>query len=359
MLAIVPTADLPADTTEAQPLSELLSLIHLPTPQPGPGQIRIRIETIGMNAADLLQSRGHYPAPPGVTPVLGLECAGTIDAKGPSVSDLETAGHTLTDLRIGARVCALLPGGAYADTVCINARHVMPLPYVPSSHDPMIAAAALVESCAASWMMLADVGGLKQAANRKRVLIHGASGAVGSVAVQLADTWGHQVFATAGSPQRCHLVEQLTEVTCFDYHGNWSEFVKERGGVDFIMDVIGAAGLNSNLNALARYGTLAVLGMIKGSKAELNLGQLIAKNGTVAARTVRSQSDDDKASLCRHLVEDVWPLVASGAVRPVVGRVAEIAEVGQLLTLPAADRHEPVFGKTVLRANWPNGSRVR
>lgn len=385
MRAIVPTTDVPAGSTNPRQLTELLTEVVLPTPSPLPGQVRIRVAAVGVNAADRLQVRGHYPPPPGVTPILGLECAGTIDAVGRGVSDLEATGQTLTDLSVGAPVCALLPGGAYAEFVCVDARHVLPLPQVPhpatftsplaeadvlveasplAEAGPMVEAAALVEAAAASWMMLQDVGSLrpastpkqasdpKQASTPKQVLIHGASGAVGSIAVQLAATWDHQVLATAGSPQRCRQVEDLGAVTCFDYHDDWAAAVKERGGADLIMDVIGAAGLGDNIRALARQGTLAVLGMIKGAKAELNIGQLIAKNATITARTVRSQSDEEKARLCRHLAEDVWPLIASGAVRPVVGKAAPMSEVGTVLAPPDKDRSGAVFGKTVLTAQW-------
>lgn len=382
MRAIVPTTDVPAGSTNPRQLTELLTEVVLPTPSPLPGQVRIRVAAVGVNAADRLQVRGHYPPPPGVTPILGLECAGTIDAVGQGVSDLEATGQTLTDLSVGAPVCALLPGGAYAEFVCVDARHVLPLPQVPhpatsasplaeadalveasplAEANPMVEAAALVEAAAASWMMLQDVGSLrpastprqasdpKQASTPKQVLIHGASGAVGSIAVQLAAAWGHQVFGTAGTPARCAQVETLTEVTCFDYHCDWAGEIKARGGADFILDVIGAAGLADNVKALARYGTVAVLGMIKGTKAELNLGQLIAKNATITARTVRSQTPAEKSRLCRHLAEDVWPLVECGAVRPVVGQVADFTSVGPLIDPPSGQQQPPVFGKTVLR----------
>lgn len=356
MRAIVPTDSIPADATNSRPLSDLLTEVDLPKPEPREGEVRIRIHATGVNAADLLQARGHYPPPPGVTDVLGLECAGVVDALGPGVEELAASAQTLTDLHEGAEVCALLAGGAYAEYVCVDARHVLPLPAQPASGDGemadrFVSAAALVESCAASWMMLADVGNLPTS-QPQQVLIHGASGAVGSIAVQLAATWGHQVLATAGSPQRCRQVEELGAVTCFDYHDDWAAAVKERGGADLIMDVIGAAGLGDNIRALARQGTLAVLGMIKGAKAELNIGQLIAKNATITARTVRSQSDEEKARLCRHLAEDVWPLIASGAVRPVVGKAAPMSEVGTVLAPPDKDRSEAVFGKTVLTAQW-------
>lgn len=356
MRAIVPTTDVPAGSTNPRQLTELLTEVVLPTPSPLPGQVRIRVAAVGINAADRLQVRGHYPPPPGVTDVLGLECAGVVDALGPGVEELAASAQTLTDLHEGAEVCALLAGGAYAEYVCVDARHVLPFPAQPASGDGemadrFVSAAALVESCAASWMMLADVGNLPTS-QPQQVLIHGASGAVGSIAVQLAATWGHQVLATAGSPQRCRQVEDLGAATCFDYHDDWAAAVKERGGADLIMDVIGAAGLGDNIRALARQGTLAVLGMIKGAKAELNIGQLIAKNATITARTVRSQTPAEKSRLCRHLAEDVWPLITSGAVRPVVGKAAPMSEVGTVLAPPDKDRSGAVFGKTVLTAQW-------
>lgn len=356
MRAIVPTDSIPADAANDRPLSDLLTQVDLPKPEPRESEVRIRIHATGLNAADRLQARGHYPPPPGVTDVLGLECAGVVDALGPGVEQLAARGQTLTTLYEGAAVSALLAGGAYAEYVCVDVRHVLPLPTQPVSGDGetadrFVSAAALVESCAASWMMLADVGDLP-AARPQQVLIHGASGAVGSIAVQLAATWGHRVLATAGSEQRCRQVEDLGATTCFDYHDDWAGAVKERGGADLIMDVIGAAGLSDNIRALARQGTLAVLGMIKGAKAELNIGQLIAKNATITARTVRSQSAEEKARLCRHLAEDVWPLITSGAVRPIVGRVTPMSEVGTVLAPPDKDRSGAVFGKTVLTANW-------
>ncbi|MDO5721970.1 MAG: zinc-binding dehydrogenase [Actinomycetaceae bacterium] len=412
----------PVAAAVTRPLSDLLTEVEIPTPVPAPHEVRIRIRSAGVNAADLLQARGHYPPPRGVTDVLGLECAGTIDLVGEDVPTLVAQGGTLTDLSVGAPVCALLAGGGYAQFVCVDARHVLPLPPKPeaeqtrgtetangggvSSHRgedgtaPTQAdfdrAAAVVEACAASWMMLADVGGLAPSADRgeantpttdsansaypidasptssprgsdvaatagdaptgRTVLVHGASGAVGSIAVQLASAWGHRVLATAGDADRARKVDSLGAARCFDYHEDWVCPVRSEGGADFTLDVIGAAGLGSNVKALARGGTLAVLGMIKGAKAELNLGLLIGKNATIAARTVRSQSAQEKAQLCRHLAEDVWPLFAQGRVREVIGKVGSLRNAHDSVGVDRRGDGSRPFGKTVLREDWePEG----
>lgn len=356
-------ATLPPEAAQVQRLSEHLLAAELPRPIPAAGEVLIKVAASAVNPADILQSRGHYPPPPGASEILGLECAGEIVEIGAdSTSGIGegVVGAHGEPLAVGQQVCALLAGGGYGEYVCVPAGQVLPMPeFAPNGagtdYPAEVLAAAVVESIAASYMVLSDIGQLRGAESQV-VLIHGGSGSVGSIAVQIARLWGHQVYATAGSPKRCARVEQLGAEACFDYHDDWVAAFRERvgGGADLIMDVIGAAGLDSNVRALARGGTLALLGLLKGARGEINLGALIAKNGQLVARTLRSQSAPEKARICREIYCHLWPALADGEVTPCIGAVLPINQVvkaHRMVGGKPADRSEDIanpFGKVVL-----------
>ncbi|MDO5034797.1 MAG: NAD(P)H-quinone oxidoreductase [Actinomycetaceae bacterium] len=354
MRAIIATQDLPHHNTKATPLSDRLTLINTPTPEPGPTQVRIKIRATAVNPADVLQSKGAYPPPPGATHILGLECAGTIDKIGSQVTTLPGC-EWITH---GAPAAALLEGGAYADYAIVDARQTLPLPNLPTptesdpssdpTLDPMIQTMGLIESAAASWMILENVAKLKSEP-KPTVLIHGASGGVGTIATQLAKSWGCRVYATAGTPQRCARVETLGAHKCFNYHDNWPALLKqtEPRGMCAIMDVLGGGGLTHNVNALARGGHLAILGLLTGTKGELNLGTLLSKNASITATTLRSQTPENKAEIMRHLRKAVWPLVETGEIKPVIGKILPFEEMATAHAL-LAGKGENVFGKIVV-----------
>jgi NADPH:quinone reductase-like Zn-dependent oxidoreductase len=229
----------------------------------------------------------------------------------------------------------------------------LPIPEVPNSEfAPEVAAMGLVESAAASWMVLETIGGLANA-EESSVLVHGASGGVGSIAVQLAAAWGHRVYGTAGTPDRCYRVEQLGADVCFNYHDDWYAALKkhERRGVDVIMDVLGGGGLNINVRALKRYGHLIVLGLLQGSKGELDVGRLLGKNASITAQTLRSQRPSEKYAIVDHLRHDVWPLVAEGQIQPVIGKVLPFDSISNAHDVVSGKVDEDVLGKVVITVN--------
>lgn len=330
-------------------LSDRLMMVEIPTPQPRPNEVRIKIAATAINPADILQSKGAYPPPKGASHVLGLECSGTIDAVGSDVAN----DCDFSWIKEGEAVCALLSAGGYAEYVCVDARQVLPIPEVPNSEfTPEVAAMGLVESAAASWMVLETIGGLANA-EESSVLVHGASGGVGSIAVQLAAAWGHRVYGTAGTPDRCYRVEQLGADVCFNYHDDWYAALKkhERRGVDVIMDVLGGGGLNINVRALKRYGHLIVLGLLQGSKGELDVGRLLGKNASITAQTLRSQRPSEKYAIVDHLRHDVWPLVANGQIQPVIGKVLPFDSISNAHDVASGKVDEDVLGKVVITVN--------
>lgn len=377
MRAIISAADQPrfANAASEAKLSDRLSLIHIEPPSPAPNQVRIKVLATAVNPADVLQSKGAYPSPRGASRVLGLECAGIIDQVGSEAASLPGCSW----IHEGVAACALLEGGGYADYAVVDARQVLPIPKLPasttatiraelnqananpdmqeSSHrapasapdlGALVATMGLVESAATSWMILENIGKLASNPGRS-VLIHGASGGVGSIAVQLANSMGNTVYATAGTPERCERVQDLGASKCFDYHDAWLEQLKklQPSGVDVIMDVLGAGGLSTNLKALARYGHLAVLGLLQGAKAELNLGYLLAKNASITAQTLRSQTPKRKIEILQQLREYVWPAVEVGQIKPVIGATYPLEEIAAAHKA-IAGRGDSTFGKIVI-----------
>lgn len=327
-------------------LTDRLMSVDIPTPTPKPHEVRIRVHATAINPADILQSKGVYPPPNGATHVLGLECSGVIDAVGSDVA----LNPDLTWISEGVPACALLDGGGYAEYVCVDARQVLPVPHFPELELPdYIAVMGLIESMAASWMVLETIGKLWKS-KPKSVLIHGSSGGVGTVGVQLAHAWGHRVYSTAGTPDRCYRVEQIGADVCFNYHDDWCAalLAREPKGVDVIMDVLGAGGLERNVKALGQGGHLVVLGLLLGSRGQIDLGRLLRHNGSITARTLRSQSPGQKASIVSHLRHDVLPLSESGQVTPIIGKVLPFESLPCAHEVVSGHTSEEVFGKVVI-----------
>ena len=294
---------------------------EVPDPEPREGEVLIRIAYAGVNRADLLQRQGHYPPPAGAPPYPGLECSGTVAAVGSGV----------TGWSVGDRVCALLAGGGYAERVAVPAAQVMPLPQGLSLRD----AAALPEVVGTVWSNLFLTAGLTAG---ETLLVHGGSSGIGTMAIQLATRHGARVVVTAGSEEKRRRCLELGAVAAVDYRTE--DFVErvraETGGrgADVVLDNMGAAYLERNIMALATGGRLVVIGLQGGRKAELDLGQLMAKRASVAGTSLRARPVDGpggKAEVVADVVARVWPDVAVGAVRPVVDRVLPVSR--------AADAH--------------------
>ena len=312
--------------------TEVLSWDDVPAPSPGPGELLIEVDAAGVNRADILQRRGLYPPPDDAPAWPGLEVSGRI---------LEL-GSGVTGWAAGDPLCALLSGGGYAERVVVPVQLALPVPDGVSLRE----AAALPEAAATAWSNLVDVGGLRPG---ETVLVHGGSGGVGSVAVQLAAALGARVIATARDAERCELVRDLGADVAISYADTdvAAAVLEETGGrgVDVVLDILGAGALGANIESLATGGRLVVIGLQRGARAELDLGVLLRKRLTIAGTTLRSRPLAERAGILAELREHVWPLVASGLVRPVVHAEVPMDRAGEAHEL--LDSGE-VFGKLLL-----------
>ena len=292
---------------------EVLSWDEVPDPRPGPGEVVVEVAASAVNRADVMQRAGRYPPPPGAPPWPGLECSGAIAALGEGVEGWSR----------GDQVCALLAGGGYAERVAVPAGQLLP---VPRGVD-LVTAAALPEVTCTVWSNLFMVARL---AEGETLLVHGGAGGIGTTAIQLARAHGARVLATAGSPEKLELCRALGAEVAISYRE--SDFVEEvrtatgGRGADVILDNMGASYLSRNVDALATGGRLVVIGLQGGRRAELDLGALLAKRGTVAATTLRARPAAEKAAIVAGVREHVWPLVESGELRPVVDRTFPLPE---------------------------------
>jgi putative PIG3 family NAD(P)H quinone oxidoreductase len=311
---------------------EVLTVRDLPDPEPGPGEVVLDVAGTAVNRADLLQRQGHYPPPPGASDVLGLECSGTVAAVGEGVERWQA----------GDEVCALLAGGGYASKVAVPAGQLMP---VPDGLD-LVSAAALPEVACTVWSNVFMVAGLRA---DETLLVHGGAGGIGTHAIQVAHALGATVLTTAGSAEKLELCRSLGADVAIGYREQ--DFVEEvrratdGRGADVILDNMGAKYLDRNIDALALEGRLVVIGMQGGAKAELDISKLLRKRAAVIGTTLRSRPTEEKAAICAAVVEHVWPLVADGAVRPIVHTTLPLDRVGEAHTLMADSGHS---GKIVL-----------
>jgi len=308
---------------------EVLSLAEVPDPVAGPGEVLIDVAATAVNRADLLQRMGFYPPPPGASEIIGLECSGTIAEVGDAVSGWS----------VGDEVCALLAGGGYAEKVAVPASQVMPIPAGVS----LVEAAALPEVACTVWSNVFQVAGLRRG---DRFLVHGGAGGIGTMAIQLAHAHGAQVYATAGSAEKLAVCSDLGAEVAINYRDeDFVEVLTQAGGADVILDNMGAAYLDRNIEALAHNGRLVIIGMQGGVKGELNISKLLGKRGSVIATSLRARPIEEKSAICCGVVEQVWPLVAAGTVRPIVHTTMPLSEVVAAHRLLEDSEH---IGKVVL-----------
>ena len=295
---------------------EVLRYADAPDPEPGPGEVLLDVAATAVNRADLVQRQGYYPPPEGASEILGLECSGTVAALGAGVEGVE----------IGSEVCALLAGGGYATRVAVPAGQVMPLP----DGVDLVTAAALPEVAATVWSNVMMVAGLRAG---DTFLVHGGAGGIGTFAIQLTKALGARVIATAGSPEKLALCRELGADVAIHYREqDFVEVVAEvtdGHGADVILDNMGASYLTRNLDTLAIEGRLIVLGFQGGSKAEMDLRTLFHKRGAVFSASLRARPVAEKTTICAAVAEHVWPLVADGTVRAIVGRTLPLAEAAE------------------------------
>ncbi|MGR3571400.1 NAD(P)H-quinone oxidoreductase [Brevirhabdus sp.] len=281
---------------------EVLRITERPMPEAGPGQIVVKIAYAGVNRPDALQRAGAYAPPPGASDLPGLEAAGTVHAIGEGVSEWQ----------VGDRVCALLPGGGYAQYVATPAAHVLP---VPEGMD-LKQAAALPETYFTVWSNVFMRGNLQAG---ERFLVHGGSSGIGTTAIQLATTFGARVFATAGTQDKLRACLDLGAERAINYKSeDFVEIVKAEGGANLILDMVGGDYIPRNVRALADDGRLVQIAFLSGPKAELNFAQVMMRRLTITGSTLRPQSDAAKAGIARELHEKVWPLLAEKRLGPVM-----------------------------------------
>ena len=316
-------------------------LVEADRPQVGAGQILIEVSAAGVNRADLLQVAGHYPPPAGAPQTLGLEAAGTVVEVGPGADPAW----------LGRAAVALVEGGAQAQFCAANVDLALPLP-IAGRLNGYIAGAALLEAAVTAWHNLVDLGFPSDSWAGRFVLIQGGSGAVGTVAVQLAKALGATVGTTAGEPDRCHKLTLLGADAAADYHDpdellGMKQELTGGHGFDLILDVSGAGGLETNLELLAKHGILNIIGLQKGRHAQLDLGQVLTKSARIQGSTIRALDTHAKVDLVHAVGEYVWPAVDSGQFRPVIAETYPFAKVAQAHEVLGAKTNRP-FGKLIL-----------
>ncbi|MFB7472767.1 NAD(P)H-quinone oxidoreductase [Kitasatospora sp. NPDC056184] len=313
---------------------EALVWAEVPDPVPGEGEVLVEVAATAVNRADLLQRKGFYDPPPGSPRYPGLECAGRIAALGPGVSGWA----------VGDEVCALLVGGGYAERVAVPVGQLLPVPPGLTLEQ----AAALPEVVCTVWSNVFLTAHLRPG---ETLLVHGGASGIGTMAIQLAKAVGARVAVTAGGPEKLARCAELGADVLIDYRAqDFVEVLREAtggAGADVVLDIMGAAYLQRNVDALAVNGRLVIIGLQGGVKGELDLNALLRKRGAVIATNLRGRPLAEKAAIVAAVREHVWPLVASGVVRPVVDRVLPLAEAAEAHRVLEAGAQ---VGKVVLRA---------
>jgi len=309
---------------------EVLKPCLRPVPSPRVDEVVIRLAYAGVNRPDALQRAGLYAPPPTASDLPGLEGAGEIVARGVGV----------TDWAIGDQVCALLPGGGYAEYVTTPAAHCLPIPAGLS----LKVAACLPETFFTVWSNVFQRGGLKGGA---RFLVHGGSSGIGTTAIQLAHAFGARVFTTAGSAEKCRVCTELGAERAINYReADFVEVLCAEGGADVILDMVGGDYLPRNIRALADDGRLVQIAFLQGSKVELNFSQVMLRRLTITGSTLRPQSNLAKARIAEALRSQVWPLLAAGRIAPVMDSEYPLAEAAVAHARLESSGH---IGKIVLK----------
>ena len=301
-------------------------------PKPKRNEVLIKISYAGINRPDVLQRSGSYLPPPGASDLPGLEASGIIYAIGKNVTNWE----------VGDEVCALLPGGGYAEYAVTQASHCLPVPTGMSLKQ----AAALPETLFTVWSNVFQRGGLKP---NEKFLVHGGSSGIGTMAIQLANLFGSEVYATAGSEAKCSACEELGAIRAIDYNKeDFLEVIKSIGGVHLILDMVGGAYIEKNIKALVDDGRLVQIAFLKGAKVELNFAQIMTRRLTVTGSTLRPQSDLSKSQIASELLEKIWPLLSTGRINPVINSVFDLNDVSSAHRLMESSKH---IGKIVLKVH--------
>jgi putative PIG3 family NAD(P)H quinone oxidoreductase len=311
---------------------EVLHVGKGPTPQPGKGEVLVKVAAAGINRPEVLQRKGAYPPPPGVTPILGLEIAGEVVALGEGVQRL----------KIGDKVCALVSGGGYAEYCPAPEPQCLPIPKPLS----LVEAAAVPETFFTVWTNVFERGGLKEG---ETFLVHGGTSGIGTTAIQLAHAFGARVLATAGSDEKCAFCRKIGAEEAINYRTQ--DFVAEvkriteGKGVNLILDMVGGAYIEKNLRSLAMDGRLVQIAFLQPSKVELDLMPVMLKRLTVTGSTLRPRTVEQKGAIAEALRAKVWPLLDAGRVRPIMAKTFKMDEAAEAHRLMESSQH---IGKIVL-----------
>ncbi|MEY8829254.1 NAD(P)H-quinone oxidoreductase [Sedimentitalea sp. XS_ASV28] len=308
---------------------DVLQITTRPVPRPAHGQVVLRVAYAGVNRPDALQRAGSYAPPPGASDLPGLEASGEVVAIGDGVDSLAP----------GDRVCALLPGGGYAEYVATPAAHCLP---IPSTLD-MKQAACLPETCFTVFSNVFMRGALRAG---ERILVHGGSSGIGTTAIQLANAFGARVFVTAGSDEKCRACLDLGAERAVNYkREDFVEVMNAEGGAHLILDMVGGDYIPRNVRALADDGRLVQIAFLQGPSVQLNFAEMMTRRLTLTGSTLRPQSEAAKARIARNLQRDVWPLIEAGRFAPVMDSTFDLAEAAAAHARMESSGH---IGKIVL-----------
>ncbi|WP_019341468.1 NAD(P)H-quinone oxidoreductase [Stutzerimonas stutzeri] len=312
--------------------AECLRLVEGPIPEPGPADVLVRVAYAGINRPDVFQRSGSYPPPPDASPLLGLEISGEIVA----------VGRDVQEWKVGDQVCALTPGGGYAEYCVAPAEHCLPVPKGLS----LLEAAALPETYFTVWSNVFQRGRLQAG---EAFLVHGGSSGIGLTAIQLAKQFGAKVFTTLGSQEKAEACQRAGADRVINYHEeDYVEVIAEAtegNGVDVILDMVGGDYIARNIKSLAIEGRLVQIAFLKGSRVELDTSAIMRKRLTFTGSTLRPRSRADKAGIARELREQVWPLLEQGRCHPVIHATFPLSEVADAHRLMESSQH---IGKIML-----------
>ena len=308
---------------------EVLVETTRPVPMPGHDQIVIRLAYAGVNRPDVAQRQGTYAPPPGASDLPGLEGAGEVVA----------VGRGVTMWKPGDRVCALLPGGGYAEYVACDQTHALPIPDGMTLRE----AAALPETAFTVWSNVVMRGGLQAG---ERFLVHGGTSGIGTMAIQVARALGARVWATAGSAEKCDAIAALGATPINYREADYVKILQEAGGANLILDMVGGSYIERNLKALDMDGRLVMIAFLGGPKAENNFAQVMMRRLTITGSTLRPQSDAAKGRIADALRSQLWPLIGAGKVRILIDSEYPLAEAAAAHQRMESSAH---IGKIVLK----------
>jgi len=312
---------------------EVLKLHSMPVPEPGPGEVLIKVAAAGVNRPDMMQRKGLYPPPPGATDVPGLEVSGTVVSLGQNVSEPP----------INSEVCALVTCGGYAEYCLATASICLPVP----EKNSLVNAAGIPETFFTVWTNVFKRGQLKAG---ESLLVHGGSSGIGTTAIQLGKAFGATVYITAGTSDKCELCHNLGADAAINYREqNFSEEIKrltEGKGVNVILDMVGGPYFPKNIRLLADEGRLVQIALMQGSKAEVDFRSLLLKRVTLTGSTLRPRSVEEKTKIAQALQKNVWPLLESGAIRPIIHQTFPLKQASEAHRLMESSAH---IGKILLK----------